>query len=64
MTPHRFAVALLAASLLSGCASQNPYDQSAQGDTNKTAVYGGLGALAGAAAPTAAPISAPLPRLS
>ena len=50
MTPHRFAVALLAASLLSGCASQNPYDQSAQGDTNKTAVYGGLGALAGAAA--------------
>jgi len=50
MTPHRFAAALLAASLLSGCASQNPYDQSAQGDTNKTAVYGGLGALAGAAA--------------
>jgi len=50
MTPLRFAAALLAASLLSGCASQNPYDQSAQGDTNKTAVYGGLGALAGAAA--------------
>ena len=49
MTPHRFAIALLAASLLSGCASQNPYDQNAQ-DTNKTAVYGGLGALAGAAA--------------
>lgn len=50
MTSHRFAAALLAASLLSGCASQNPYDQSAQGGTNKTAVYGGLGALAGAAA--------------
>lgn len=50
MTPHRFAAALLAVSLLSGCASQNPYDQSAQGGTNKTAVYGGLGALAGAAA--------------
>ncbi|MGP0173892.1 OmpA family protein [Pseudomonas sp. NCHU5208] len=35
--------------LLSGCASQNPYDQSAP-SSNRTATYGGLGALAGAAA--------------
>lgn len=35
--------------LLSGCASQNPYDQQAPG-SNRTASYGGLGALAGAAA--------------
>ena len=38
-----------AALLLAGCASQNPYDQSAP-SSNKTATYGGLGALAGAAA--------------
>ena len=35
--------------LLTGCASQNPYDQSAP-SSNRTATYGGLGALAGAAA--------------
>lgn len=35
--------------LLAGCASQNPYDQSAP-SSNRTATYGGLGALAGAAA--------------
>lgn len=35
--------------LISGCASQNPYDQSAP-SSNRTATYGGLGALAGAAA--------------
>lgn len=49
MTLPRFAVALLATSLIAGCASQNPYDQSSAGG-NKTAVYGGLGALAGAVA--------------
>ncbi|WP_395505368.1 OmpA family protein [Ectopseudomonas hydrolytica] len=38
-----------AALLLAGCASQNPYDQSVP-SSNKTATYGGLGALAGAAA--------------
>ena len=38
-----------AALLLAGCASQNPYDQSAP-SSNRTATYGGLGALAGAAA--------------
>ena len=35
--------------LLAGCASQNPYDQRAP-ISNRTATYGGLGALAGAAA--------------
>ncbi|MEX6503583.1 OmpA family protein [Pseudomonas zhanjiangensis] len=34
--------------LLAGCASQNPYDS--QPTSNKTATYGGLGALAGAVA--------------
>lgn len=39
-----------ALTLLAGCASNNPYDQQAnQGSSNKTAIYGGLGALAGAA---------------
>ncbi|NQD92669.1 OmpA family protein [Pseudomonas sp. CrR25] len=36
-------------SLLLGCASQNPYDNQPP-SSNKTATYGGLGALAGAAA--------------
>ncbi|MDH1262030.1 OmpA family protein [Pseudomonas sp. GD03944] len=40
---------LCACALLAGCASQNPYDQSAP-SSNRTATYGGLGALAGAAA--------------
>ncbi|NEA77407.1 glycine zipper domain-containing protein, partial [Streptomyces sp. SID13588] len=35
--------------LLGGCASQNPYDQSAPSSI-RTALYGGIGALAGAAA--------------
>lgn len=35
--------------LLTGCASRNPYEQSAP-SSNRTATYGGLGALAGAAA--------------
>lgn len=35
--------------LLTGCASQNPYEQSAP-SSNRTATYGGIGALAGAAA--------------
>ncbi len=49
---RRLILSALALSVLSGCA-QNPYDQSAQGDSagmSKTAKYGGLGALAGAAA--------------
>ena len=39
--------------LVSGCASQNPYDNQSQqssGGMSKTAKYGGLGALAGAVA--------------
>ena len=49
-TPARLAVGMLAASglLLTGCASRNPYEQSAP-SSNRTATYGGLGALAGAA---------------
>lgn len=35
--------------LLGGCASQNPYDQSAP-SSNRAATYGGIGALVGAAA--------------
>lgn len=48
---YRFPLVVLCSSalLLSGCASQNPYDQQASG-SNRTASYGGLGALAGAAA--------------
>lgn len=52
----RLILSAVAIAMLSGCASQSPYDQSAQtGQTestgmNKTAKYGGLGALAGAAA--------------
>lgn len=47
--PSRLLLAVTAAALLAGCASQNPYDNQ-QSSTNKTATYGGLGALAGAAA--------------
>ncbi|MGE8496284.1 MAG: OmpA family protein [Pseudomonas sp.] len=42
-------ICLFSCALLAGCASQNPYDQSAP-SSNRTATYGGLGALAGAAA--------------
>jgi outer membrane protein OmpA-like peptidoglycan-associated protein len=46
-------LAATAVAMLSGCASNtNPYDNQGQGQTgmNKTAKYGGLGALAGAVA--------------
>lgn len=50
----RLILSAVAVAVLSGCATQNPYDQSAQtGEStgmSKTAKYGGLGALAGAAA--------------
>ena len=53
-TSRRLIIATAAVALLSGCASQNPYDNQgqAQGSTgmSKTAKYGGLGALAGAVA--------------
>lgn len=42
-------VAICCATLLGGCASRNPYDTQAPG-SNRTATYGGLGALAGAVA--------------
>ena len=47
--PSRLLLAASAAVLLAGCASQNPYDNQPP-SSNKTATYGGLGALAGAAA--------------
>ena len=46
--------------LLAGCASQNPYDQRAP-SSNRTATYGGLGALAGAAAVSLRAISSAAP---
>ena len=49
----RLTIAAVLVALLSGCASQNPYDNQSQqssGGMSKTAKYGGLGALAGAVA--------------
>ncbi|MDO9321984.1 MAG: OmpA family protein [Pseudomonas sp.] len=48
-TPSRLLIAATVVALLAGCASQNPYDNQPP-SSNKTAKYGGLGALAGAAA--------------
>lgn len=51
---RRLIIVATAVALLSGCASQNPYDNQGQaqssGGVSKTAKYGGLGALAGALA--------------
>ena len=47
--PSRLLIVASTAVLLAGCASQNPYDNQPP-SSNKTATYGGLGALAGAAA--------------
>ncbi|HEX8594918.1 MAG TPA: OmpA family protein [Pseudomonas sp.] len=53
-TSRRLIIAATAVALLSGCASQNPYDNQGQaqssGGISKTAKYGGIGALAGAIA--------------
>ncbi|KFE57707.1 OmpA family lipoprotein [Pseudomonas syringae] len=53
-TSRRLIIAATALAMLSGCASQNPYDNQGQaqssGGVSKTAKYGGLGALAGALA--------------
>lgn len=49
LSPNRLLIAVSAVALLAGCASQNPYDNQPP-SSNKTATYGGLGALAGAAA--------------
>lgn len=52
-TPSRLILTATLAALVSGCASQNPYDsQTSTGSDgmSKTAKYGGLGALAGAVA--------------
>jgi outer membrane protein OmpA-like peptidoglycan-associated protein len=53
-TSRRLIIAATALAMLSGCASQNPYDNQGQaqnsGGMSKTAKYGGLGALAGAVA--------------
>ena len=54
LTFRRLTIAATALAMLSGCASQNPYDNQGQaqnsGGVSKTAKYGGLGALAGAVA--------------
>ncbi|MET0613355.1 MAG: OmpA family protein [Pseudomonas caspiana] len=53
-TSRRLIIVATAVAVLSGCASQNPYDNQGQaqsaGGVSKTAKYGGLGALAGALA--------------
>ncbi|MCU9949337.1 OmpA family protein [Pseudomonas sp. PDM13] len=50
-TTRRLIIAATAVALLSGCASQNPYENQAPSQgVSKTATYGGLGALAGAIA--------------
>jgi outer membrane protein OmpA-like peptidoglycan-associated protein len=53
-TSRRLIIAATAVAMLSGCASQNPYDNQGQaqssGGISKTAKYGGIGALAGAIA--------------
>jgi len=53
-TFRRLIIAATALAVLSGCATQNPYDNQGQaqnsGGMSKTAKYGGLGALAGAVA--------------
>lgn len=49
----RLTLAAVLVALVTGCASQNPYDNQAGGQDSgmsKTAKYGGLGALAGAVA--------------
>ena len=48
----RLTLAAVLVALVTGCASQNPYDsqQQSSGGMSKTAKYGGLGALAGAVA--------------
>lgn len=49
-TPSRLVLAATLAALMTGCASQNPYDTQSPTGMSKTAKYGGLGALAGAVA--------------
>lgn len=53
-TPSRLILTATLAALVTGCASQNPYDNQTSGTgsdgMSKTAKYGGLGALAGAVA--------------
>ncbi|WP_426140963.1 OmpA family protein [Pseudomonas sp. DWP3-1-2] len=53
-TSRRLIIVATAVAMLSGCASQNPYDNQGQaqssGGLSKAATYGGLGALAGAIA--------------
>ncbi|MEK1906554.1 MAG: OmpA family protein [Pseudomonas sp.] len=49
-TPSRLILVATLAALMTGCASQNPYDTQSSGGVSKTAKYGGLGALAGAVA--------------
>ncbi|MEO4046265.1 OmpA family protein [Pseudomonas sp. CAU 1711] len=53
LNTSRLTLAAVLVALVTGCASQNPYDNQAGGQSggmSKTAKYGGLGALAGAVA--------------
>ncbi len=54
LTSRRLILAATAVAMLSGCATNNPYDNQGQAQNSagmsKTAKYGGLGALAGAVA--------------
>ena len=66
-TSRRLIIVATAVALLSGCASQNPYDNQGQADggstgMSKTAKYGGLGALAGALAGACLLYTSPSPR--
>ncbi len=47
LSTSRTLIATSIVALLAGCASNNPYDNQ-QSSSNKTAIYGGLGALGGA----------------
>lgn len=49
LSTSRTLIATSIFALLAGCASNNPYDNQSSGGGNKTAIYGGLGALGGAA---------------
>ncbi len=50
LNASRLTLAAVLVALVSGCASQNPYDNQGSSGVSKTAKYGGLGALAGAVA--------------
>lgn len=51
MYPHSIKtlfLAITATALVTGCATNNPYENNGERTTNKTAIYGGIGAVSGA----------------